>query len=243
MASFRKSYIIDRVTVKALGGVVREIWRYPVKSLAGEQLDDCNITGLGLEDDRRWALVDSLRNRAGKLLTIREHEQLMTYSAQLINGQVSVVDPNGQRRPLDALLVQEFADQAGRALELRDRPSGNFDDSPVLVVNLATVASFEHEVGMSVDHRRFRANFYVEGLEPDDELSWLGHHITVGHVRLEVTKRCDRCVVVTRDPDSTVASPILLRVLTENREACMGVYCSVTTPGRVRVGDSVGLSD
>lgn len=241
--SFTKSYMINRVTVKGVSGVVREIWRYPVKSLAGEQIDDSNVTELGLEGDRRWALVDSLPNRAGKLLTIREHERLLTYRARLVRGEVDVETRAGDIRPLDSSFVQELTEQAGRALELRDHIGGNFDDSPVLMVNLATVVAFEHEAGMRVDHRRFRANFYVEGLEPDDELAWLGHQIAVGQVRLEVTKRCDRCVIITRDPDTTVASPSLLRVLTEKRDVCMGVYCRVTTPGWVSVGDAVGLSD
>lgn len=235
--------MINWVTVKALSGAVREIWRYPVKSLAGESLTDCSLTELGLEGDRRWAFVDSLPNRAGKLLTIREHERLMTYSSRLVRDEVEVVGPAGDVRALDATLVQKLTDQAGRALELRDRPGGNFDDSPVLVVNLATVAAFENEAGMRVDHRRFRANIYVDGLRPDDELLWLGRHIMAGAVRLEATKRCDRCVIITRDPDTTVASPRLLRLLTETREACMGVYCRVTRPGRVGLGDSVGLLD
>jgi hypothetical protein len=55
-----------------------------------------------------------------------------------------------------------------------------------------------------------------------------------------VTKRCDRCVVITRDPETTVASPELLRILTETHETCMGLYCRVVRPGRVAVGDLCG---
>jgi uncharacterized protein YcbX len=90
-----------------------------------------------------------------------------------------------------------------------------------------------------VDHRRFRANLYVDGLEPEEEIGWLGRRVAVGGAELEVVSRCERCVVITRDPDTTLATPELLRVLTETHEACMGVYCRVTKPGRAVVGDQV----
>jgi len=50
-------------------GTVTEIWRYPVKSMAGEMLDSAALTDTGFDADRRWALVDGTANRAGKLLT------------------------------------------------------------------------------------------------------------------------------------------------------------------------------
>jgi uncharacterized protein YcbX len=218
---------------------VEEIWRYPVKSMAGERLDSCSVGEKGLEGDRRWALVDGTPNRAGKLLTIRQDERLMTYSARLANGHVEVVVPGGEVRDLDDRMVSELAAGGSRPLSLRELEGANFDDSPVLVVNLATVAAFGAQAGMRVDHRRFRANLYVAGLAPEEEVGWLGRRVQVGGAELEVVSRCERCVVITRDPDTTTTTPELLRLLTETRETCMGVYCRVTRPGRVTAGDSL----
>lgn len=106
-------------------------------------------------------------------------------------------------------------------------------------VNLATVAAFSAEAGMRVDHRRFRANLYVNGFEPAEEAEWLGRRMEIGAVELEAVKRCDRCVVITRDPDTTIASPELLRVLNETQQTYMGVYFKVTRPGSVAAGDQV----
>jgi uncharacterized protein YcbX len=122
-------------------------------------------------------------------------------------------------------------------LTLRDLAGANFDDSPVLVVNLATVASFAHAAGVAIDHRRFRANLYVDGLEEEEELGWIGRRLQAGSAELEVVKRCERCVVITLDPDSTDATPALLRVLTTTSDTCMGVYCRVIRAGQVSVGD------
>ena len=220
--------------------LVNQIWRYPVKSMAGEQLDSCLITEHGLEGDRRWALIDGSPNRAGKRLTVRQHEGMLGYRARLSNGGVEVLAPDGEALDLDGRLVQRLESESSRPLTLTDLVGQNFDESHVLIVNLATVMAFSAEVEMHVDHRRFRANLYIDGLEPEEEVSWVGRRIQAGDAELEVTHRCERCVVITRDPDTAQTSPELLRSLTERHETCMGVYCRVVRPGRVAVADFTG---
>jgi uncharacterized protein YcbX len=208
--------------------------------MAGERLASCSVATTGLEADRRWALVDGTANRAGKLFTATEDKQLMTYGARLRGDGVEVVTPEGDARHLDAALVAAMAQATGRPLTLRDREGANYDDSPVLIVNLASVAAFALEVGIAVDHRRFRANLYVEGFEPEEEARWIGRRLRVGSAELEVVKPCERCVVITHDPDTTETSPALLRVLTKTSDANMGVYCRVLRPGVVALGDRIG---
>jgi hypothetical protein len=220
---------------------VAEVWRYPVKSMAGERLSSCEVAATGVVGDRRWALVDGSPNRAGKPLTIREDDRLMTYRARFADGRAEVLTPRGDVALIDSSLVSRLASETSRPLTLRELEGANFDDSPILVVNLATVASFGVEAGMDVDHRRFRANFYVDGLAPEEELAWIGGRVAVGEAELEVVSRCERCVVITKDPDTTATTPELLRILTQTRETCMGVYCRVTRPGRVATGDQVRL--
>ena len=220
---------------------VVEVWRYPVKSMAGERLDSCDVAETGLIGDRRYALVDGSPNRAGKPLTIREDDQLMTYRARLLGHGVEVVTPGGEVVRMDGDLVSRLAAATSRPLTLRELEGANFDDSPVLVVNLATIAAFGVEARMQVDRRRFRANLYVGGLAPEDELTWIGRRLAVGDAELEVVSRCERCVVITKDPDTTATTPELLRLLTQTHETRMGVYCRVTRPGRVAAGDHVHL--
>ncbi len=218
---------------------VVEIWRYPVKSMAGELLQSCAVTHNGLEGDRRWAIVDGSPNRAGKLLTISNHARLMTYQARLAGSDAEVLTPAGEKRRLDERLVAELAVESSRSLTLRELDGANFDDSPLLVVNLATVSAFGIEAGQRMDHRRFRANLYVDGLAPEEEVGWLGRRLRVGDAELEVVSRCVRCVVITHDPDTTQTSPELLRLLTETRQTCLGMYCRVTASGHVAVGDAL----
>src|SRR5258708_12602866 len=97
---------------------VVEIWRYPVKSMAGERLDSCAVGEMGLEGDRRWAFVDGSPNRAGKLFTIREDERLMTYAARLAGGHVERVTSGGALRALAAPIVARLSPQPSPPLYL-----------------------------------------------------------------------------------------------------------------------------
>jgi uncharacterized protein len=219
---------------------VSEIWRYPVKSMAGERLDECEITDHGLLGDRRWAFIDRSPNRDGKWFNIKQHAPLMTYHARLTEVGVAVVAPDGTSVALDGDLVRRFQAETERPIELRELEGGNFDDSQVLIVNLASVEAFALEAGMPLDPRRFRANLYIHGLEPEEELRWLGRVIRAGEAELEVTSRCERCKVITMDPDTTEAAPELLRLLVELHDERLGMYCRVVKPGRVAVGDYIG---
>jgi MOSC domain-containing protein len=220
--------------------VVREVWRYPVKSMAGERLESCMVTEVGLEGDRRWAFIDHSPQRDGKWFNIKQHAPLMTYRARLVDGSLDLIAPDGSRIALDGDLVRKFEAEGQRPLELRELPGANFDDSHVLIVNLASVEAFALEAGIPIDHRRFRANLYVDGVEPEEELRWLGRVIRAGDAELEVTDRCERCKVITMDPDTTEATPELLRLLVERHDERFGMYCRVVRPGRVAVGDFAG---
>src|SRR2546426_5418899 len=168
--------------------------------MAGERLNSCLIAATGLHGDRRWALVDGTPNRAGKLLTNTQDARLMTYHARLENGQVAVTTPSGESRPLDDDLVADLAARASRPLHLRDTAGFNFDDSPVLVVNLAAVAALELAAGVDNERRRVRAQPHPRGLEPGEELRWLGRRVCAGVAGLEGIRRRQRCVGITRHP-------------------------------------------
>ena len=208
--------------------------------MGGERLDSCAITDGGLEGDRRWAFIDRSPARAGKWFNIKQHAPLMTYRARLAGGALELVGPDASSVALDEALVRRFETEAQRPLELRELPGENFDAAHVLIVNLATVQAFALEAGIPIDPRRFRANLYVEGLEPEEELRWLGRVIRAGEAELEVVDRCERCKVITMDPDTTEATPELLRLLVERHDERLGMYCRVVRPGRVSVGDFVG---
>src|SRR3989442_1945667 len=160
---------------------VVEIWRYPVKSMAGERLESCMVTQHGLEGDRRWAFVDGAPHRAGKLFNIKQHDPMMTYRARYAGGVVEVLTPDGALVALDSALVDKLELESARPLELRDLAGGNFDDQPVLIINLASVSSFALEAGMAGAHPRVRANLYFGRVGAPDEIGSGGLRGLCGH--------------------------------------------------------------
>ena len=118
---------------------------------------------------------------------------------------------------------------------------------------LISRGSLEHlgaEAGATepVDGRRFRMLFEIDGIEPHAEDTWLGSRVAIGDAVIVPLGDVGRCVVTTCDPDTAVSDLDTLKVLARYRRDGVvkplpfGVYCDVAVPGRVRMGDAVGLA-
>jgi uncharacterized protein YcbX len=132
-------------------------------------------------------------------------------------------------------------------------PAGGVDRGArgaVSLISRATLARIAAAAGVqgSLDGRRFRMLFEVEGVAAHAEDAWLGVPLRVGEVVVTLRGHVGRCAVTTRDPDSGLRDLDTLEALARYRReidtteplAC-GVYGSVLTPGTVRIGDPVEL--
>ena len=200
-------------------GTVESIWRYPVKSLAGQSLAEAAVETSGIVGDRVKALfVRDGHPRTGKTFRGKEHDRLH------LSG-----DPAAARK---------LGADAGIDLELRDGDR-YFDDAPVSLLVDRWLAELRAHVGYAVEPQRFRPNFFVRA-DPafhDGEAALGGLRLAIGGVVLRVRYPIERCVVTTYDPNGGLADPRILRFVAQERNACMGVYCDVIAPGIVRVGD------
>lgn len=230
---------------------VRELWRYPVKSMAGESLDTATVTELGIAGDRGFGLVDA---DTGLVLTARRVPPLLFARV--------VVDERGTTRvELPDGTVTDDADELsawlGRRVELR-RPqpdeSGTYeiaidDDDPssewvrwqgpvgVFHDSTRTRVSIIAASGLGDwDVRRFRPNVVIDG---GDERELLGHRIRIGTAEFDVVKEIDRCVVVTRPQPGLVRDTDVLRRVHRERNGNLGVAALVHRTGTVEVGDPV----
>src|SRR6266511_1373153 len=71
-------------TQVALGSVV-SLWRYPVKSMMGEELNAVEVTGRGLQGDRAYALVDSSDGKVASAKNPRKWPQLFDFRAAFVD--------------------------------------------------------------------------------------------------------------------------------------------------------------
>lgn len=237
---------VQRTDMPVVGRVVA-LWRYPVKSMAGQSLTEVEVSWHGLEGDRRWAFIRPGKVESGfPWLTIRERPEMSLYAAFFTDpdrpdGSPTVVrTPTGHEYGVgDPDLAAELGDGVGVIKQER----GVFDAMPLSVTTTQSLSSLADMSGVELDARRFRPNVVIDGVDgtpfPEDE--WVGRILRMGGVRMRVDQRDNRCVMVNVDPVTTIREPRVLRAIAQERQACFGVYGSTVEPGRMTVGDEVLL--
>jgi len=226
-------------------GRVAGLWRYPVKSMAAESLAEVDVSWHGLAGDRRWAFVqDALVRSDFPWLTIRERPEMRHYRPSFAQpdrpdaSRTIVATPGGEELDVaDPALAAEL----GGGVRVIKQNRGVFDTMPLSLITTQTVAGLGSLVDAELDVRRFRPNLLVEatGAEPFPEDAWVGSVLQIGGLRMRVDQRDERCVMVNVDPVTSKRDAGILRAIAQGREACLGVYGSTVSPGRVAVGDAV----
>jgi uncharacterized protein YcbX len=206
-----------------------EIWRYPVKSMAGERLAEVDVGPLGLDGDRLVHVEDA----RGRIVTARTRPRLLGFHATLgANGEPLIED-----RPwTDAAIAAAVESAAGNGARLlRDDSVRRFDVLPLLVVTDGAIAAF------SYDSRRLRANFVIGGVPGLEERNWQGQRLQIGELTIELADLRGRCVMTTIDPDTLEQDHQVLRDIVQRFDGALALNARVVRPGRVRLGDRVEL--
>ncbi len=241
--------------MQAVVGVVRQLYRYPVKSMCGEALESAELVWSGLLGDRRFAFVRAGNHSRFPWLTARELPQLQQYHPRFVeltnagNAVARVTTPGGADLALDdEQLCAELAAQFGAPLYLMQSGRGMPDTASVSLLGLATVEALSAELGMTLEPLRFRPNIVVELTDqsPFAEEGWLGGLLTFGEradsAQVRVNRKDPRCMMVNLDPTTSTQNPQVLRKIVRERDSCLGVYGSVEAIGTIAVGDTITLS-
>ncbi len=245
-----------------------EIWRYPVKGLAGERLKHVAVNpGQVLAQDRRfaiahgnsgieprhpnWALKSSFH-----MLMHGGDEALAELTPSFDDGSGELVlfrqgkpvtRANAVTEAGQSDLSRFFADYLGdrrngtpRFMEAKGFYFGNIEDRVVSLISNASVAALARAVGMPVDTRRFRGNIYIDGLEPWAERAWVGKTIEIGGVAFSVVDETIRCGATTVNPATSTRDLNVPKVLqdTYGHMLC-GVYLRALDAGRIAEGAEV----
>jgi uncharacterized protein len=211
---------------------VSEIWRYPVKSLKGERLNETEITKLGIPGDRQIAVIRTIN---GRFLTSRSKPKLLGLQGSINADGVPTINGHLWDSPEGLQLVLEAA---GEPVTLRriSAPQA-FDVLPLLV---ATDGAARY---LNIDHRRLRPNILLADVPDLEERNWPGSVIAIGDVRIHAENLRDRCVMTTFDPDTQAQDPsVLLRIVRE-LDGSTALDSSVIAEGMIRVGDQAHIVD
>lgn len=229
-------------------GRVAQLFRYPVKSMQGEQLGEAAVDARGLRGDRGWAVYtpDGGIGSGKTTRRFRRVEGLLDHRAALDGGSVPEVTlASGSRFRADAPGAGRTLSEAlGRPVTLRaEGQVPHHDESPVHVVTTAALRHLGRLLGHPVDVHRVRPNVVLE-LDGDGfvEDGWTGRDLRIGEVVLRLGERMPRCVMVDLPQPGVVTQPHLLKLLGQVNDLCFGLQASVRTGGAVRVGDVARLA-
>jgi len=207
---------------------VAGLWRYPVKSMAGEPITSASLTPLGIPGDR----VVHVRGPQG-LRTARRHHSLLGLHATL--GEKGEVLVDGLPWD-DPRILQRTRAAAGEDSELVASDGvERFDILPLLVATDGAVAAFGRDV------RRLRPNILIGGVDGLDERGWEGAELHIGDAVVGLDSLRGRCPMTTVDPDTLERDPEVLKDIIRRFEGKLALNAEVLVPGVVNVGDEVRL--
>ena len=232
-------------------GRVLSLHRWPVKSMGGEEVDALRIDPRGAAGDRTHA-VHELRQGRWRTLTAREAPRLLAWRASYAEAdpapdappRPSLRAPDGHERAWeDPDLAGALGADLGRTVRpVRDVAGQQDLHDSLLVTTSASHAALEAELGRAIDLRRWRTNLHLElDAEAFAEEGWEGAELHVGDARLLLLHPCERCAIPTRDPDSQVKDPDLLRHLARHHAVRFGINARPLGEARIAVGDRVRL--
>jgi MOSC domain-containing protein len=233
-------------------GQLEALFRYPVKSMAGERLETANLGWHGLDGDRRMALR-RVHDRSGMpWLTASKLPDLLRFvPRRQDNAQgdpTHIRTPDGEELPVFGEdLAQEIGRRHGAPVQMMHLRHGIFDEGTISVIASDTVREIGRLAGRSLDVRRFRPNVVVRVLRPSpfQEDEWLGGVVSFGEgddtPAIAVTMRDERCSMLNLDPDSARSAPEVMKAVVGANQNNAGIYGTVIRIGRVGVGQTIFL--
>ena len=235
-------------------GRVEAIFRYPVKSMGGERLEEANLGWYGLEGDRRLAFRRTDDRSGMPWLTASKLPDLLLFAPHRSDDGAQgdlpthIRTPDGEEMPVFGEdLATEVGRRYGAPVQMMQLRHGIFDEASISVIALDTVREIGRLAGRNLDVRRFRPNVVVRSLRsvPFQEDGWLGGVLSFSEEddapAITVTMRDLRCSMVNLDPDSASSAPEVMKTIVRANQNTAGIYGAVTRIGRLAVGQSVLL--
>jgi len=243
-----------------------EIWRYPVKSMLGEQIDQANVTPGGIQGDRRWAVVDA---DSGVSLSAKRYADLLHCRAWTNNGEVMIGLPNGREYAAGSAEVADgLSDLLGRKVVTRSADATEiiqhefptvvtegkgepflyepeteafFDCAPLQLLTSSTLVELQRLLPDSTIHRaRFRPNFLIKTTDLGFiENTWVNKDVALGSLRCQVYDDTRRCIMVALGQGDLPRDTDVIRTILKSNDGRAGVALKALGSGMVRCGSNV----
>lgn len=248
--------------------IIASLWRYPVKGLGGQQLDCVKVEPdrcfpldrafaiengralfdkmnpkhlpkvnfLNLMRDERLALLSTEFDESTQTLTILRNDR------QVAKGDLSTSIGRNMIEQFFAAFMSEELKGAPRILQSPDHHFTDMPEQLVHIISLSSLTSLEHIINQTIEPVRFRANIQLEGSAPWAERNWIGKHIKIGEVEIEIVSETGRCAAINVDPATATRGRSLAGALTQQfGNNNFGVYGRISKAGEIKSGASITI--
>tara|TARA_B100000427_G_scaffold157924_1_gene131126 strand:+ start:54 stop:833 length:780 start_codon:yes stop_codon:yes gene_type:complete len=174
-----------------------------------------------------------------KLTLISNNEDIISISAEDTNERLLLAN---KLMELENSLLQPIILLKNIDFPFYDTSHSNNAFNSMSLINLNSIKDFENIINEKVEPQRFRANFYIDGIEPWEERNWIGKIIKINNVSFKVEKNIPRCVAINLKPKTDDDSLNLLQSLKKSyNHFDMGIYLVALNDGKIEIGNKIAV--
>ncbi len=250
------------------GAKVTGIFRYPVKGLSPDRMTEAALgVGETIAYDRAFAIENGTQDfdpaapkhfPKMKFLMLMRDERLAQFQTrfdeatstltisdkthELARGNLMTADG---RAAIEGFMSDFMKDNLRGPPRIVHAPGFSHSDAPyklLSIINLATLREVEKLISKPIDPMRFRANIYVEGLEPWEDHAWIGKTFRIGEAAFKGFFKIPRCAATNVNLDTAARDMDIPKTLQRVYDSVdLGIYAEVSGAGTTRPGDTLNL--
>ena len=172
-----------------------------------------------------------------RLKLMKDNKEMLSISAEDPNERLLL---SNKLMELENSLIKPIFLLKNNDYPFYDTSHSNNVFNSMSLINLNSIKDFEKKIGEKVELQRFRANFYVDGIEAWEERSWIDKIIKIDNVSFKVEKNIPRCVAINLKPKTDDNSLNLLQSLKKTyNHFDMGIYLTALSDGKIEVGNKL----
>ena len=175
-----------------------------------------------------------------KLTLTSNNKDIISISADNPNERLLL---SNKLMELENSLPQPISLLKNKDYPFYDTSHSNNIFNSISLINLNSINDFEKKINERVEHQRFRANFYVDGIEAWEERNWVCKIIKINNIAFKVEKNIPRCVAINLKPKTDDNSLNLLQSLKKNyNHFDMGIYLVALDDGKIQIGNKIEVN-
>ena len=178
---------------------------------------------------------------SGKLTLTQDNKDLISISADDQNERLLLTN---KLMELESSLIKPIFLLKNTDFPFFDTSHSSNVFNSMSLINLNSIKDFEKKINEKIEIQRFRANFYVDGIEPLEERNWIGKIIKINNISFKVEKNIPRCVAINLQPKTDDSSINLLQSLKKTyNNFDMGIYLTALEDGKIKLGNKVEVNN